>query len=208
MILPALVGSCPLARQLRLFAIRQLKTALAVHIRNSNSYDSGRCEWRPRPAHGNRLGRLANIHSSHRCPPSGMIICLRLRFSHPHTKNTRLDWVWRATHSSSYTGLYQVSRPTLLQTVCLDRVLTTGALPKLVSINCHSIFQGTLINAAVWTNVGIVSIWIVAFFFSNLLQCWPISVNWAEFGAPLGTCVDTTRMYLAEAYSDVFTDCM
>lgn len=54
--------------------------------------------------------------------------------------------------------------------------------------------------------IGLASIWTIAFFAANLLQCLPISENWSSLGAAPGTCIRTTLMYLAQAWSDVFTD--
>ena len=71
-----------------------------------------------------------------------------------------------------------------------------------------SIFQGTLINIAVWTNIAIVFVWTAGFSLSNIFQCWPISLNWATPGMQTwGSCIDLSMMNLALAYSDVFTDC-
>ena len=58
--------------------------------------------------------------------------------------------------------------------------------------------------------LGLNIMWTIAFFAANLLQCLPISLNWSSWGAapgaPGGTCIRTTMMYLAQAWSDVFTD--
>lgn len=48
--------------------------------------------------------------------------------------------------------------------------------------------------------------WTVAFFFANLFQCLPVSTNWTGLGATAGACINTNQMYLAQAWSDVFTD--
>ena len=56
--------------------------------------------------------------------------------------------------------------------------------------------------------IGLTLTWTVAFFAANLLQCLPISENWSSLGAAPGTCIRTTMMYLAQAWSDVFTDVM
>ena len=48
--------------------------------------------------------------------------------------------------------------------------------------------------------------WTIAFFFANLLQCIPLSVNWTGFGSTADNCINTNQMYLAQAWSDVFTD--
>ena len=54
--------------------------------------------------------------------------------------------------------------------------------------------------------VGITIAWTISFFLANLLQCLPISINWTGLGGTLEACVDTEQMYLAQAWSDVFTD--
>ena len=54
--------------------------------------------------------------------------------------------------------------------------------------------------------IAVSSIWTVGFFFANLLQCWPLSVNWTGFGSSEDDCVDNNVMYLAQAWSDVLTD--
>ena len=54
--------------------------------------------------------------------------------------------------------------------------------------------------------VAITMIWTIAFFGANLFQCHPISINWTELGGTQDNCIDTGRMYLAQAWSDVFTD--
>ncbi len=81
-------------------------------------------------------------------------------------------------------------------------------LPLYSLTESPSIFQGTLINAAVWTNIAIVFMWTVGFLLSNIFQCWPISINWATTGVSTwGSCVDNVKMTLAQHYSDIFTDC-
>ena len=54
--------------------------------------------------------------------------------------------------------------------------------------------------------ITIVLVWTVAFFFANLFECWPLWVNWTNFGTAEGYCVNTTTLYLAQAWSDVLTD--
>ena len=54
--------------------------------------------------------------------------------------------------------------------------------------------------------IVITIIWTVAFFFANLLQCIPIWINWTGEGVTAENCIDETTMYLAQAWSDVFTD--
>ena len=55
--------------------------------------------------------------------------------------------------------------------------------------------------------IAVVLIWTISFFFANLFQCWPLWVDWTGFGAAEGYCINTNMMYLAQAWSDVLTDC-
>ena len=54
--------------------------------------------------------------------------------------------------------------------------------------------------------IVVVIIWTVAFFLTNLLQCFPISVNWTGWGAAVDSCINTNAIFLAQAWSDVITD--
>ena len=56
--------------------------------------------------------------------------------------------------------------------------------------------------------ITIVVIWTVSFFFANMLQCYPISVNWTGLAGSADTCIDENMMYLGQAFSDVITDLM
>ena len=69
-----------------------------------------------------------------------------------------------------------------------------------------SIFTNGRVVYAIWTLIGLVNIWTIAFFFTNLLQCFPISVNWTGWGAAIDSCINTNAMFLAQAWSDVVTD--
>ena len=55
--------------------------------------------------------------------------------------------------------------------------------------------------------IAIVLVWTIGFFFANLFQCWPLWVNWTGFGSTEDNCIQTNAMYLAQAWSDVLTDC-
>lgn len=54
--------------------------------------------------------------------------------------------------------------------------------------------------------ITVTAAWTVAFFFANLLQCLPLSVNWSGVGYMPGACINTSQMYIAQAYSDIWTD--
>ena len=57
-----------------------------------------------------------------------------------------------------------------------------------------------------WIMIGAVVTWTIAFFVANLLQCLPISEIWNSLDNAPGSCIDTSMMYLAQAWSDIFTD--
>ena len=57
--------------------------------------------------------------------------------------------------------------------------------------------------------IGLTTAWTIAFFLANLLQCSPISENWISWSiTPGASCIETSVMYLAQAWSDVLTDVM
>lgn len=55
--------------------------------------------------------------------------------------------------------------------------------------------------------IAVVLVWTVAFFFANLFQCWPLWIDWTGFGSTVGNCININMVYLAQAWSDVLTDC-
>lgn len=54
--------------------------------------------------------------------------------------------------------------------------------------------------------IGLTFVWTVAFFFSELLQCIPLSVNWTKSGNLPGQCLNVDMMMIAQAWSDVATN--
>ena len=68
------------------------------------------------------------------------------------------------------------------------------------------IFRGPLFLAFVWTMITVVVTWTVAFFFANMLQCYPISENWTGSGGTDATCIDENMMYVGQAFSDAIID--
>lgn len=70
---------------------------------------------------------------------------------------------------------------------------------------CSRIFPTKAFSAVSWFMIGVTVAWFIAFFATNLLQCLPISDNWS-LGFTPGSCIRTSIMYLAQAWSDVFTD--
>lgn len=54
--------------------------------------------------------------------------------------------------------------------------------------------------------ITIVVTWTVAFFFANMLQCYPLSENWTGSGGTADTCIDENMMYVGQAFSDAITD--
>ena len=90
----------------------------------------------------------------------------------------------------------------------LSSTLTFGLTKLSVLLFYKRVFRGNTFNAAVWTMISIIGVWTVAFFFANLLQCYPIYLNWTDSGAQADSCIMTNEMYLAQAWTDMLTDMM
>ncbi|KAF6228827.1 hypothetical protein HO133_006938 [Letharia lupina] len=88
----------------------------------------------------------------------------------------------------------------------LTQTLTFGFTKLAVLFFYRRIFTNGRVLYAIRTMFVLVTVWTVAFFFTNLLQCFPISVNWTGWGAAVDSCINTNEMFLAQAWSDVITD--
>lgn len=51
--------------------------------------------------------------------------------------------------------------------------------------------------------IGLTFVWTVAFFFAELLQCIPLSVNWTGSGNQAAQCINVKMLFFAQAWSDV-----
>jgi len=81
-------------------------------------------------------------------------------------------------------------------------VLPLGFTKLAVLLFYRRIFPGRLLNILFWAMICLTCIWMVGFFFSQLLQCIPISLNWGKFGNLTDQCINVDSMILAEAWSD------
>ena len=88
----------------------------------------------------------------------------------------------------------------------LTQTLTFGFTKLTVLLLYRRIFTGEVFRKAIWVGYAIVFSWTVGFFFANLLQCWPISINWTGFGGDVAHCINSNIMLVAAAWSDTFTD--
>ncbi|KAL9130162.1 MAG: hypothetical protein Q9175_007099 [Cornicularia normoerica] len=88
----------------------------------------------------------------------------------------------------------------------LTQTVTFGLTKVAVVLFYRRIFIPRTFSIISWVVIGLTVTWTIAFFAANLLQCWPISANWTGLDAAPDTCINTTMMYLAQAWSDVFTD--
>jgi hypothetical protein len=70
------------------------------------------------------------------------------------------------------------------------------------------IFRGKTFHIATWFLIAIVSIWCIAFFFGNMLECIPISEAWVNAPGLENNpkCIKAISMYLALVYSDLVID--
>ena len=159
--------------------------------------------WQPRTAHGNprqrRRKRIASLRSSLRSLRAGKP-CPLLYFDQP--LKTRIDSLCYATYNNSDLRVHEVVCSAFLQKV--DPL--SLACPHWLTGTAR-IFKGTFVKPSVYAMIAIVLVWMTAFFFANLFQCWPLWINWVNFGATYENCINTNVMYLAQAWSDVLTDC-
>ncbi|KAL6721772.1 hypothetical protein ACLMJK_000877 [Lecanora helva] len=88
----------------------------------------------------------------------------------------------------------------------LTQTLTFGFTKFTVLLLYRRIFTGEVFRKVIYVAYALVFIWTVGFFFANLLQCWPISINWTGFGQNPAYCIDNNTMLIAAAWSDMFTD--
>ena len=115
-----------------------------------------------------------------------------------------LDCVGDVSYSNPYIWIHQILCPSFLQKVLQT---TTKFQRRIQANNLQTrIFQGRNVQIAIWGTLGLIFIWTVGFFFSNLLQCLPFDVNWTDWGFQEGACFDTNMLFIAQAWSDVFTD--
>jgi len=87
-----------------------------------------------------------------------------------------------------------------------DQCSPLGFTKQAVLLFYRRIFPGRTLNILLWTMICLTCIWVVGFFFSQLLQCIPMSLNWSSFGNLPDHCINVDRMILAEAWSDVVTN--
>ncbi|KAL8690522.1 MAG: hypothetical protein Q9218_004053 [Villophora microphyllina] len=89
----------------------------------------------------------------------------------------------------------------------LTTVMTFGFTKMAVLLFYQRVFQGRWVQIGIWTMVGVTFTWTVGFFFSELLQCVPISANWKGWGYdPVACGVDANRMIMAQTWSDIATN--
>ncbi|KAI4252134.1 MAG: hypothetical protein LQ352_004456 [Teloschistes flavicans] len=89
----------------------------------------------------------------------------------------------------------------------LTTVLTFGFTKLAVLFFYQRLFQGRWVQMGIWIMVGVTFVWTVGFFFSELLQCVPISANWKGFGYDPAACgVNANIMIMAQTWSDIATN--
>ena len=115
---------------------------------------------------------------------------------------TRIDTLCNATYNNTDFRVHEAVCTAFLQKV--DALSLT--CPQWLTCIAR-IFKGTFVKPSVYTMIAVVLVWTIAFFFANLFQCWPLWINWFDFGATFENCINTNVMYLAQAWSDVLTDC-
>lgn len=90
----------------------------------------------------------------------------------------------------------------------LSQIFAVGPGKLSVLLFYRRIFRGAHFNVATWILIGLVSVWMVAFFFANLFECVPISrafINAPGMGGD-PHCINAVPMYLSQVYSDMILD--
>lgn len=90
----------------------------------------------------------------------------------------------------------------------LGQIFAIGPGKLSVLFLYRRIFRGAWFNLITWALIGLVSAWIVAFFFANMLVCLPVTeafVNAPGIGRN-PRCIDAVPMYLSQVYSDLVLD--
>ncbi|KAF6225282.1 hypothetical protein HO133_010480 [Letharia lupina] len=135
------------------------------------------------------------------------IVVTALRFYARRMKQAALSWDDYMILPALHTGIREDGFPVF------DHRLEVFEQVELLSSTCpHQltgavrIFKGTFVKPSVWTMIGVVVVWTLGFFFANLFQCWPLWIDWTDFGFTPQNCINTNAMYLAQAWSDVLTD--
>ena len=94
----------------------------------------------------------------------------------------------------------------MLYAVPLLTVLAFGFTKLSVLFFYKRVFRGKVLDGCLWTMWALIFVWVVGFFFAEMLQCIPFSVNFRDYGNVRGQCFDVNRMMLAQAWSDVVTN--
>ena len=106
-----------------------------------------------------------------------------------------------ATDTDFRIRLHQISCAVLLQKVKLTHYYSR----KQSNSQSARFLIGRNLEICLWTMISVTIAWTIAFFFANLLQCLPLSVNW-KLGYTPGACINEDQLYLAQGYSDIWTD--
>ncbi|KAL9106899.1 MAG: hypothetical protein Q9227_008147 [Pyrenula ochraceoflavens] len=89
----------------------------------------------------------------------------------------------------------------------LIHVIALGLLKLSVCFFYRRIFRGPKFNIASWIAIVTVILWIIAFFVAIAAACGThIEANWASLGTLKTQCVDTFRLLLVYAVTDVIVD--
>ena len=87
------------------------------------------------------------------------------------------------------------------------QILALATIKLSILFFYRRIFRGQAFNIASWMLIGIVIAWAITFFIAILAACGTsIAANFQTLGALKGECVDTFKVLIALAVSDVVVD--
>ncbi|KAF2496998.1 hypothetical protein BU16DRAFT_526054 [Lophium mytilinum] len=93
----------------------------------------------------------------------------------------------------------------------LSQIFAIGPAKISVLLFYNRIFRGRTFNIINWALIALVSMWMIGYFFANLLECVPIShsfINAPGINLDRKHCIDAVPMYLSQVYSDLVLDAL
>ena len=119
----------------------------------------------------------------------------------------RFTWFLKVCQYDSAKSI-ELSRSQMLYAGQLSQIIAIGCTKLSVLLLYRRIFRGNVFDLITWALIALVTGWMIAFFFANLLECVPIDHSWMSApGQGLDPhCIDALPMYFAGVYSDVVLD--
>jgi hypothetical protein len=93
----------------------------------------------------------------------------------------------------------------------LSQIFAIGPAKISVLLFYNRIFRGKTFTIINWVLIALATMWMIGYFFANLLECVPIErsfINAPGIGLDREHCIDAVPMYLSQVYSDLVLDAL